>query len=82
MRMFSTCVTGACTVFLGFSGFSWLDTRSPWFCSKGIGICSYLYTEDRGIVVPMCRCLPGMRPLLSALRTSTRRQIPVMMMIY
>ena len=51
MRMFSTCVTGACTVFLGFSGFSWLDARSPWFCSKGIGICSYLYTEDRGIVV-------------------------------
>ena len=50
MRMFA-CVTGACTVFLGFSCSRWLDTKGSWFCSKGIGICSYLYTEDRVIVV-------------------------------
>jgi hypothetical protein len=44
MRMF-TCVTAACTVFLGFSGSRLFDTRSPWDCSKSKGISSYLYTH-------------------------------------
>jgi len=49
MRLFE-CVTGACTVFLEFSCSRLLDTKGPWFCSKGIGVSSYLYTKDRRIV--------------------------------
>jgi hypothetical protein len=45
-------------LFLGsrfwFLVFLWLRILGPWLCSKGIGICSYLYTKYWGIVCKVC----------------------------